>query len=173
VSPHKNKTRGNKAEARIVSALSDSTGEKFARSPGSGSANTWGYFAGQRVRGDLMCLSNPEFEFMVESKKTKDFPWDLLFTANPPADFVNWWTKAKDDATKDDKFAALVISRNQGPMVIFTAAVAWQGLGMDVKHANARLMFRNKQLLVTTVEQFGLAYKERSKRENRHNGHAD
>lgn len=160
--PNRNNERGKTAERRIAKLWTDIIGWKFARTPGSGSGHAWGFFANDRVRGDIVCVEKGvTFPFLVESKKVKDFPWDLMFTNRPPADFVKWWAKAKQDATLDGKFVALVISRNQGPMVMVTAAVAWAALGMNIEYASVRLKHKNKSLVICDAENFAHAFKTR------------
>lgn len=162
--PNRNNRRGKTAESRIAKILTRIIEWKFARTPGSGSGHLWKFFSGEKVRGDIVCIDkDANFPFMIESKKTTGFPWDLMFTSRPPTDFVDWWEKAKRDADADGKFAALVISRNQGPMVTVTTQIAWHTLGMDPGHAIVRLLYKNKMLMLCPLEDFATAFKRRSK----------
>jgi len=160
--PNRNNERGKTAERRIAKTLTRIIGWNFARTPGSGSGHLWKFFQGERVRGDIVCVTKDvNFPFMIESKKSKDFQWDLLLTGHPPADFDKWWEKAKKDASADGKFAALVISRNQGPMVTVVSGAAWMAFGMSTAYTAVRLMYRNKILILCTLEDFAEAFKTR------------
>lgn len=154
-----NNRRGKAAEGRIAKALSALTGLRFARTPGSGSQHAAAFFACEQVRGDVVCRDTKfVFPFMLESKKSKDFVWDLLFTGKPCSDFVDWWEKAKKDADLDGKYPMLVVSRNQGPMVVFVEASAWEKLRYDPKYVNGRIRYRGKWLNVTVIDQLAKAF---------------
>lgn len=165
--------RGKKAEGRIAAALSRITGLKFARSVGSGSGHTWRVFAGQQVRGDIVCVDDPTFEFTIESKKTtpKKFQLDLLLTKSPSASFVKWWQKVSEDAMMDEKLPILVINgRTNGPMMCFIRKHDLEECGVMLSITNTMTFYyvppdkdgsihANETLKVTTVEQFAEAYK--------------
>lgn len=153
--PNKNQKRGKGAESRIAKALSVHTGLEFIRTPGSGSGNAWKIFSGKKVRGDITCLE-PDFvfPFMIESKKSKDFKFDLLYDEDGSADFVKWWYKARVDAKKDEKFPMLVISRDQGPMVFFCFNKDWSLCGLQTTD----VMGKYRNLVVGEITHFAKCF---------------
>lgn len=111
----KEKARGNRLERVVAKALSSGLGLPFVRTPNSGA---WGK---AHTNGDVVCLVHESawhFPFTVECKKTKRVQLELLLTDQLWAKFDDWWKQTVDAAEEEGNEPMLVMSHNQGPLIV-------------------------------------------------------
>lgn len=105
------KDKGNRGEWAAAKWLTQWTGHKFARTPGSGGLR---WVDNDLVCGDLVCEEkNYYFPFTIEVKNYKSFGLTSYLRKN--SIIYKWWEQAKEDAERAEKIPLLLIRKNGMP----------------------------------------------------------
>lgn len=118
----KSRDKGAAFEREVAKLFSEAYGLEFRRTPLSGG---WAKDA-DVAAGDLVCIDDPDFPYMIECKKAENWKFESLFTDNHTW-FDNWWEQAVEECP-DSKEPLLVFSRNYMPILVAVSIDAGFGI---------------------------------------------
>lgn len=99
----RSKRKGKTYERRTAKLLTEASGAKFRKTPGSGGFNKQG---GVQIREEMFCgdviCDQSDFAFCVESKNRKSFSFVGILKNPDTAAFTSWWYQCCQDAGEVD-----------------------------------------------------------------------
>ena len=145
MSGKKSKSKGAAFERKVAKLFSDAYEMDFRRTPLSGG---WAKDA-EVAAGDLVCLGDDSFPYIVECKKQEGWSFESLFTPDH-AWFDCWWEQAVEECP-NSKEPLLVFSRNYMPILVAMSSDV--GFGVQAEMF-ASLAWNGDRIIITDLESF-------------------
>lgn len=141
----RSRDKGAAFENEIAKKFSYAYGLEFRRTPLSGG---WAKDA-DIAQGDIVCIDDDEFPYLIECKKQEGWTFESLFTSKHSW-FDKWWGQAVEECP-ESKEPLLVFSKNYAPVFIAIPCKLCVGLVADMF---ASLLTSTERVTITDLDSF-------------------